>query len=102
MRLFRYLVPALVMAVVLWVVYRERNPAHAAPPVAQKNEAKAPISFAAQPPTGTRARCPVTGENFTTGPETVWANYGGRVYGFCCADCKPSFEKNPAQYADKK
>ena len=27
------------------------------------------------------------------------ATYEGRVYAFCCPDCKPDFDKDPAKYA---
>jgi len=30
------------------------------------------------------------------GKETKFATYGGRVYAFCCTDCKPDFDKDPA------
>ncbi len=63
---------------------------------------KAPRSFDKQPPEGTWARCPVSGDVFKVGPETEFATYEGRVYAFCCDECKPDFEKNPSKYADKK
>lgn len=28
-------------------------------------------------------------------------HYGGKVYGFCGADCKEQFQQNPAQYVQK-
>ena len=62
----------------------------------------APRSFDKQPPEGTWARCPVSGDVFRVGPETQFATYEGRVYAFCCDECKPDFVKNPAKYAHKK
>jgi len=63
--------------------------------------AKAPASFEKQPAPGTWARCAVSGEVFQVDPDTQFATYDGRVYAFCCPDCKPDFEKEPAKYARK-
>ena len=65
-------------------------------------KAKAPLSFAARPANGTKARCPVAGEEFTVKEKTVCTTHEGRHYCFCCADCKPDFEKNPAKFAENK
>jgi YHS domain-containing protein len=48
---------------------------------------------------GTQAKCPVTGEDFTVKDSTVQVTYNGKRYAFCCADCQPTFAKNPAKYA---
>jgi YHS domain-containing protein len=48
---------------------------------------------------GTKASCPVTGEEFTVKDSTVQVTYQGKRYGFCCADCQPTFAKDPAKYA---
>ena len=48
---------------------------------------------------GTAAKCPVTGEAFTVKDSTVQVTYNGKRYAFCCADCQPTFAKNPAKYA---
>jgi YHS domain-containing protein len=64
--------------------------------------ADAPKSFDKQPPAGTWARCPVSGDVFQVGAGTEFATHDGRVYAFCCDDCKPDFLKNPDKYADKK
>jgi YHS domain-containing protein len=48
---------------------------------------------------GTSAKCPVTNEDFTIKENTVQVTYAGKRYGFCCADCQPTFAKNPAKYA---
>ncbi|HTO98801.1 MAG TPA: YHS domain-containing protein [Myxococcales bacterium] len=70
---------------------------------AMKGEhADAPTSFDRQPALGTWAKCPVSGDVFQVGKDTDFATYNGRVYAFCCPDCKPDFAKNPAKYADKK
>ena len=62
----------------------------------------APTSFDKQPPEGTWARCAVSGDVFKVSKETEFAAYNGRVYAFCCPDCKPDFVKDPGKYADKK
>jgi YHS domain-containing protein len=48
---------------------------------------------------GTAAKCPVTGEDFTVKESTVQVTYNGKRYAFCCADCQPTFAKDPAKYA---
>ena len=62
----------------------------------------APRSFEKQPPEGTWARCPVSGDVFKVSSETDFVTYENRVYAFCCPDCKPDFVKDPGKYADKK
>lgn len=64
--------------------------------------ADAPRSFDKQPPVGTWARCAVSGDVFQVSKDTDFATYDGRVYAFCCPDCKPDFEKDPKKFADKK
>jgi YHS domain-containing protein len=76
-------------------------PAAAAPPVT----AAAPVAatpVAAEPPAiplGTKMKCAVTGEDFTVSAKTVQVVYDGKRYAFCCADCLPEFNKNPAKFA---
>src|SRR3982751_1757926 len=70
---------------------------------AKKDKHKdAPTSFEKQPAAGTWAKCPVSGDIFRVGPDTEFATYDGRVYAFCCTDCKPDFDKDPAKFADKR
>jgi YHS domain-containing protein len=64
--------------------------------------ADAPRSFDKQPPEGTWARCAVSGDVFKVSKDTQFATHEGRIYAFCCPDCKPDFVKNPAKFADKK
>ena len=63
--------------------------------------AGAPKAFDAKPAVGTKATCPVTGEEFTVSAETVFSEYDGKFYGFCCGGCKPKFDADPAKYAGK-
>ncbi len=62
----------------------------------------APTSFEKQPAQGTWAKCPVSGDVFRVGPDTDFYTWQGRVYAFCCPDCKPDFIKNPGKYAPAK
>jgi YHS domain-containing protein len=48
---------------------------------------------------GTKTHCAVTNEEFTVKENTVQVTYAGKRYAFCCADCQPTFAKNPAKYA---
>ncbi len=67
-----------------------------------KAQKDAPRSFDKQPAVGTWAKCPVSGDVFQVAADTDFEVYKGRVYAFCCPDCKPDFVKNPDKYADKK
>jgi YHS domain-containing protein len=72
-------------------------PVAAAPaPVAVAN-----ASLIEEPPIalGTKMKCAVTGEDFTVTPKTIQTVYQGKRYAFCCADCLPEFNKNPAKFA---
>ncbi|HLO97448.1 MAG TPA: YHS domain-containing protein [Fimbriimonas sp.] len=35
----------------------------------------------------------------TATKKKMYSDYKGRRYFFCCAGCKPTFEKDPAKYA---
>ncbi len=43
---------------------------------------------------------PICGMKVTPDGSTPRASYQGRAYYFCCAHCRQTFEKNPAQYAE--
>lgn len=43
--------------------------------------------------------CPVTGDKIASVKDAVGHSvYKGKTYYFCCPDCKPLFDKNPAKY----
>ena len=43
--------------------------------------------------------CPVTGDKIASVKASVGHSvYKGKTYYFCCAGCKPSFDKNPDKY----
>lgn len=54
--------------------------------------------FEKKPAVGTKAKCPVTGNEFTVSKDTQFSEYKGKYYGFCCPGCKPEFDKNPPKY----
>jgi Cu+-exporting ATPase len=57
---------------------------------------KAPVKTAAAKP---NLVCPVTGEKIASVADAVGSSvYKGKTYYFCCAGCKPMFDKSPAKY----
>ncbi len=43
--------------------------------------------------------CPVTGDKIASIKDAVGhSTYKGKTYYFCCAMCKPLFDKDPAKY----
>jgi YHS domain-containing protein len=60
--------------------------------------ATTPHKAAAHPPKPAYAVCPVTGEKVKITKATLKSVYKGKVYYFCCSDCKPKFDRNPAKY----
>ena len=44
------------------------------------------------------AICPVMGTEFPVAKAYDSIEYKGTTYHFCCAGCKPEFEKNPEKY----
>jgi YHS domain-containing protein len=67
---------------------------------AKEQKAKpAPKSFDKPPAVGTKATCPVMGDEFTVKKDTPRSEYKGRHYAFCCPGCKPKFDANPEKYA---
>ena len=79
----------------------EKKPRGAAPAVTTPSAAAAVGDDATVPKlaVGTATKCAVTGEDFTVKDSTVQVTYNGKRYAFCCADCQPTFAKNPAKYA---
>ena len=60
--------------------------------------AGAPAAFDKMPALGTKARCLVTGDDFTVRNTTESSRYKGKYYVFCCGGCKPLFDANPEKY----
>lgn len=63
-------------------------------PVAPVKKAEAPV--AAEFPT----KCPVTGEAIASAKDAAGGSsvYNGKTYYFCCAGCKPQFDKDSAKF----
>jgi YHS domain-containing protein len=55
--------------------------------------------FPAAPAVGTTARCPVSGETFTVAAGSERSEYKGQHVAFCCPECKPRFDADPAKFA---
>ena len=45
--------------------------------------------------------CPVSGESILKSQAKASYEYQGKIYYFCCADCKDKFVKDPAKYVAK-
>jgi Cu+-exporting ATPase len=60
--------------------------------------AAAPKAFDKAPEVGTKATCPVMGNEFTVVKDTPRSEYQGKHYAFCCPGCKPKFDADPAKY----
>jgi len=76
--------------------------AHGVSKAEAKEHQNSPTSFDKQPPLGTWAKCPVSGDAFKVDGDTEFYTWQGRVYAFCCPDCRPDFIKNPSKYAATK
>lgn len=46
-------------------------------------------------------RCPITGEKVLDPKTALKSVCRGKTYYFCCAACKPTFDKNPEKYINK-
>lgn len=46
--------------------------------------------------------CPVTGTETTPAKAYDKTEYEGKTYYFCCAGCKPEFEKDPQKYLNQE
>ena len=57
-----------------------------------------PVAFDAPPPVGTKAHCPVMGNDFTVSEGTARSEHKGKHYVFCCPGCKPGFDADPEKY----
>jgi YHS domain-containing protein len=63
-----------------------------------KAEAAPPKVFTSAQKVGTKATCPVTGEEFAIATDTLHVEYKGKHVYFCCPGCKKSFDKDPDKY----
>ena len=72
--------------------------AKSAEPAKTEVKQAAPKVFSSPQKEGTKASCPVTGEEFTIAKDTVHAEYKGKHVYFCCGGCKKDFDKDPSKY----
>lgn len=64
-----------------------------------KSTAKAaPKVFKSPQKEGTKATCPVTGEEFVIAKDTAHAEHKGQHVYFCCPSCHKPFDKEPGKY----
>ncbi len=68
------------------------------PAAAKPAKAGAPKVFDAPPAVGTRATCPIMGNEFVVTEESDRSEYNGKHVGFSCGGCKPQFDANPGKY----
>jgi YHS domain-containing protein len=68
---------------------------------APQSGSQAPAKPAPKPPPAKVAAapvCPITGEKVADTKTAEKSSFKGKTYYFCCAGCKPMFDKNPAKY----
>lgn len=64
----------------------------------QADAKQAPTVFKAEQKVGTKATCPISGEEFTIAANTLHSEYKGKHVYFCCPSCKSRFDKDPEKY----
>jgi YHS domain-containing protein len=91
---------SVLIVLVLAAIELTAAPAVAAKPAAAKVAAvKAPPKvFSSPQKAGSEATCPVTGERFTIGKDTLHVEHKGKHVYFCCPGCQKTFDKNPDKY----
>lgn len=63
--------------------------------------AKPPIQFDAPPKAGTKATCPVTGDEFVVDDSTLRSTHKNNHVVFCCPGCKSQFDADPEKYLNQ-
>jgi YHS domain-containing protein len=64
----------------------------------QADSKQPPSVFKAEQKVGTKATCPISGEEFTIAASTLHSEYKGKHVYFCCPGCKSRFDKDPEKY----
>ena len=72
--------------------------AAAAEPAKAAAKTTAPKVFTSPQKVGTKATCPVTGEQFSITSSTAHAEYKGKYVYFCCPSCQKKFDKDPEKF----
>ena len=70
-------------------------------PAPEKASTNVKNGFDGMPASGTKATCPVMGNDFEVTSKTEYSEYKGKTYVFCCPGCKPAFEADPEKYIKK-
>ena len=65
---------------------------------AAPTDAKPPKVFDKAQPEGTKATCPVMGNELVIGKDTQFSEYKGKFVYFCCGGCKTQFDADPEKY----
>jgi YHS domain-containing protein len=77
------------------------------PPVAPSSNAAGvaassqPLVAAGEAKVGDRTKCPVSGDEFVVKDDSPHAEYNGKTYYFCCADCPKEFQAHPEKFVPK-
>ena len=79
----------------------ETKPKTNVAPTAAPAPAVGAVGSPAKLAVGDKAHCPVTGEDFVVAASTTQVEHEGKFYAFCCPDCQPAFNKDPAKYIKK-
>ncbi len=85
------------------------TPAPATPAPAGTGSVAAPAASSAAPTSadlkkpgeakvGDKTTCPVSGEQFVVMADSPSADYQGKTYYFCCANCVGKFKADPTKY----
>ncbi|MCP4680210.1 MAG: YHS domain-containing protein [Deltaproteobacteria bacterium] len=74
------------------------EPAEAKATATTKTGNGAPTEFDAPPAPGTKATCPVMGNEFVVNDGSDRSEHNGKHYVFCCGGCKPKFDADPKKY----
>jgi len=67
----------------------------------QADGKQAPSVFNAAQKVGTKASCPISGEEFSIAAATLHSEYKGKYVYFCCPGCKSRFDKDPEKYLSR-
>jgi YHS domain-containing protein len=72
------------------------------PCMMKEEAAKAtPSVFDAKQAVGTKATCPVMGNELTIAEDTLFTEIDGTFVYYCCPGCKEKFEADPSKYLKK-
>jgi YHS domain-containing protein len=76
-------------------------PAAPSPAPASASASSLPLVAPGEAKVGDRTKCPVSGHEFVIKDDSPHAEYNGKTYYFCCADCPQAFQTNPEKFVPK-